>query len=65
MRGGQCAKPDSAAAEGVLRRIEYKDCRGEGANEIAGKNDSPIVEKIARSDLAAGPGHHDQIIAGE
>ena len=67
LRGGDLQRvfPDTAASEGVLLAEEDQDRRPQGAYEIADVDHDPVAQQGQRADLAAGPGHHDQVVAGE
>ena len=35
------------------------------AEQIAGEHQRPVAQQLAGGDLAIGPGHHQQVVAGE
>jgi len=57
--------PDRAAAERVLPGDKDNRCGHRGADEVAGIDEDPVPQQSHRRDLAAGPSHDDEGVAGE
>ena len=65
VRRGQGRKPDGTGSEGVLRGVEHKERRENGADEVADEGDRPVLKKCAGCHLPARPSHDNQVVAGE
>ena len=49
----------------ILAGQEHQQRGSDRADEIADIDDCPCAQHVAQRQLAGGPGHHHQIIAGE
>ena len=52
-------------AEQVLAAQENAVGCDDRSRKVAEVNDYPVAQQVAGTHLAAGPGHHDQVVAGE
>ena len=55
----------AAAVEIRMMREQDPDDEPKASNEVTAVNDEPVAQHLGRGNLAARPGHHDQVVAGE
>ena len=61
----RAAQPDRASAERVLRRENISTAVANAPTKLPANTIDPVEQERARADLAARPGHHDEVVAGE
>src|SRR5947208_2318234 len=65
IRRRQRRGPDGAAPELILPAEKYEPRSRDRSHEIAEVDDPPLAQHRPSADLAAGPSHDDQVVAGE
>jgi len=64
-RQGQRRLAQRPPGERVLASEEHEQGGEDRPHKVAGIDDDPVAQQGARTDLAVGPGHHNEHIAGE